>query len=310
TALQLTVAWGAVRRAAMKRSCAVLLLVGCGMANGKPTSPGELDSIDLAPTPGWPDAVATRSVPASFRTTITALDVDPRRKVWLLRDEVSNPSQLDGTPALERYAPTGHLERRIAFPARSRVSSFVIHPSGALSVLVLRDDDGDQLYDLELVRLSPDGEVVATTALEEIPGPRENLFYGSDGVHELPIQGPFKLGWRSNVAGVADGEGLYLLAEWTYGFKLYRVDSANRRVWGVQVMPANIGMAFPYAPSLVARGDDAVYVTTHIFEDDVPIYGQHFGRPALAPLGTYDALVQKFDADGRFSAARLFGSAA
>jgi hypothetical protein len=45
---------------------------------------------------------------------------------------------------LERYAPTGHLEWRISFPERSKVSSFVIHPSGGLSVFVMRDDDGDR----------------------------------------------------------------------------------------------------------------------------------------------------------------------
>jgi hypothetical protein len=289
----------------MKLSCAVLLLAGCGMAT---SSPQDLDSTDIAPSPGWPDAVVTRSVPASFRTSITALDVDARGKVWLLRDELSNPSRLDGTPVLERYAPTGHLERRIAFPPRSKASGFVLHPSGALTVFVLRDD-GHQSYSLDLARLSPDGEIVATTALEETPGPRENLFYDSAGVHELPIAGPFKLGWNSHVAGVADGEGLYLVAEWTYGFKLYRMDAAHRRLWGRQVMPANIGMAFELLPSLVARSDDAVYVVTQIFEEDVHIYGEHFGREALVPLGSYDALVQKFAADGTFAGARLFGGA-
>jgi hypothetical protein len=295
----------------LRLSWPVLLLVGCGMPMGKPNAPGELDSIDLAPSPGWPDAIATRSVPSSFRTTITTLDVDPRGRVWLLRDEHSSPAQLDGTPVLERYAPTGHLERRIAFPARSKVSSFVIHPSGGLSVFVMRDDDGDMQYALEIVRLSPDGDAVAATTFEEIPGPRENLFYDEAGiVHELPVNGPFELGWTSHVVGVADGEGLYLLAEWTYGFKLYRLDATNRRVWGAQVMPANIGTVFELSPSLVARDDDAVYVATQIFEDDVPIYGQHFGRPALTPLGSYDALVQRFDADGTFAGARLYGGAA
>ena len=82
---------------------AMLLLVGCGMTAGKGNPPGELDSVDLAPSPGWPDAIAARSVPASFRTAITALEVDPRGRVWVLRDELSDPSQLDGTPVLERY---------------------------------------------------------------------------------------------------------------------------------------------------------------------------------------------------------------
>src|SRR4051812_30981632 len=89
----------------MKISWAILLLAGCGKA-GLST---DLDSIDLAASPGWPDAVRARSVPASFRTSITALDVDPRGKVWLLRDELANASQLEGTPVLERYASTGHL---------------------------------------------------------------------------------------------------------------------------------------------------------------------------------------------------------
>lgn len=279
------------------------------MTNGKATPPGELDSIDLAPSPGWPREVASRSVPASFRTSITALDVDPRGKVWLLRDEFSDPAELDGTPVLERYAPTGHLERRIGFPAHSKVSSFVIHPSGDLSVFVMRDE-GNLQFGLELVRLSPDGEAVATTPFEEIPGPRENLFYDAAGVHELPVTGPFTLGFTSHVVGVVDGEGLYLLAEWTYGFKLYRLDAANRRIWGVQVMPANIGVVFQSSPSLVVRDSDAVYVATQIFQDDVHIYGEHFGRPALAPLGSYDALVQRFDPDGRFAGVRLFGGAA
>jgi len=288
--------------------CAILVLAGCGAA---PFPSRELDAVDLVRTPGWPDAVVSRSVPASFRTTITALDVSPQGKVWLLREELSDASQLGGTPVLERYAMTGHLERRVVFAPDAKVSRFVIHPSGALTAFVLRDDRGDgQSYRLELSRLSAEGDALATTPLEEVPGPRENLFYDGNGVHELPAEGPFRLAWNSHVAGVADGEGLYVLAEWTYGFKLYRVDAAHRRTWGAQVMPANIGLAFQFSPSLVVRGDDGVYVAMQIFEDDVHIYGEHFARPPLAPLGSYDVLVQKFAADGAFAGARLFGGAA
>ena len=294
---------------ALRISLTILLLLGCGGTGGKTSSPTELDAVDLGPSPGWPDEISARSVPRSFRTTIIALDVDAGGKVWLLRDEFSGSSTLDSTPVLERYALTGHLERRVVFPAHAKASSFVIHPSGELSVFALRDA-GEFDYALDLVRLSPEGEAVSTTALEELPGPRENLFYDDAGVHELPADRPFRLGLISHVVGVADGEGLYLLAEWTYGFKLYRLDAGNRRLWGVQVMPANIGTAFQSSPSLVARGEDAIYVATQIFEDDVHIYGEHFGRAALVPLGSYDALVQKFDDDGSFLGARLFGGAA
>src|SRR5262249_41471095 len=151
---------------------------------------------------------------------------------------------------------------------------------------------------------------IATTSFEELPGPRENLYYDDAGVHELPTDRPFALTWTSHVEGVADGEGLYLLAEWTYGPKLYRLDSGGRRIWGVQVMPANLGMVFELSPSLVARDGDAVYVATQIFEDDVHIYGEHFGRAALTPLGSYDALVQSFTTDGTFVGARLLGGPA
>jgi len=287
-------------------SC-VFLLVGCGLTNGRPRSPDELDSIELAPAQGWPASIAVRSVPASFRTAITALDVDSHGKVWLLRDEFQGRRSSFGAPVLERYAPTGHLERRITFPTHSRVTGFAIHPSSELSVFVLRDDDGDLQYGLELLRLSSEGEEAATTSFEEVPGPRENLYYDDSGVHELPIDGPFKLGLNSHVVGVADGEGLYLLAEWTYGFKLYRLNSANRRLWGVQVIPANVGMAFQFSPSLLFREGDAIHVATQIFEDDVHIYGDHFGRTPLAPLGSYDVLVQRFASDGGFVGARLFG---
>src|SRR5262249_27042983 len=108
------------RMGASRLTCGVLLLAACGMPKGSSLSPGELDSVDLAPSPGWPREVASRSVPSSFSTAITALEVDPSGKVWLLREELSEPGQLQGTPVLERYAATGHLERRVAFPALAK----------------------------------------------------------------------------------------------------------------------------------------------------------------------------------------------
>jgi hypothetical protein len=76
-------------------------------------------------------------------------------------------------------------------------------------------------------------------------------------------------------------------------------------------MPATIGVAFQVSPSLIARDGDGVYVATQIFEDDVHFYGEHFGRAALTPLGSYDALVQSFAAaDGTFGGVRLFGGPA
>jgi len=294
-------------REVLRSSAVVLWLSGCGFTAPQPSVPTGVDTVELRSAPGWPEAIVVRSVPASFRTSITALEVDPRGKVWLLRDEFSGPSQLQGTPVLERYAPSGPLERRVTFPSQSKVTGFVIHPSGELSVFVLRDDDGDLQYGLEILRLTDEGGAIGTTTFEEVPGPRENLYYDESGVHELPVNGPFTLGFTSHVVGVADGEGLYLLAEWTYGFKLYRLDPADRRIWGVQVMPANIGMVFQTSPSIVVREGGAIYVATQIFQDDVHIYGEHFGRTPLVALGSYDVLVQRFGSEGGFAGAQLFG---
>ena len=240
---------------------------------------------------------------------MTSLEIDPAGKVWLLRDTWSNPSQVLGVPVLERYAPSGHLEKRITFAADAAVSGFVVHPGGQLSVFVKRADSGD-LSALQILRLSPDGETIADSRFEETPGPRENLFYDDTGVHELPVNRPFRLGLTGHVVGLPDGDGLYLLAEWTYGLKLYRLKADYSRAWGVQVFPANIGMAFNFSPSLLARDESGrLHVGYQLFQDDAHIYGEHFGRAPLVPIGGYDVLVQRFTPDGVFSAARLFGGA-
>jgi hypothetical protein len=256
--------------------------------------------------------VKVRSVPRAFRTTVTSLEIDPAGKVWLLRDEWSDPAQLLGVPVLERYAPTGPLEKRITFPAHAGVSSFVVHPSGELSVFVMRDDDANMIdYALHILRLSSDGDAIAEATFEETPGPRENLFYDDTGVHELPVDGPFRLAWNGHVVGLPDGEGLYLLAEWTYSVKLYRLNADYGRTWGVQVLPANIGTAFSFSPSLLAQDEQGrMYVGSEMFEDDAHIFGEHFQRPPLSPNGSYDILVQRFETDGIFSSARLLGSVA
>jgi hypothetical protein len=290
----------------------MLLLVaaiGCGSSGKKPASPNDPDEVELAPAPGWPAGVEVRSLPPTFRTSVTSLEIDPAGKVWLLRDTWSDPSQVRGVPILERYGPRGHLEKRITFAAHAAVSSFVIHPSGELSVFVMRDDDGDlNGYALQILRLSADGETIADVRFEETPGPRENLFYDQTGAHEVPVNGPFTLAFNSHVVGLPDGEGLYVLAEWTLSVKLYRLNADYSRAWGVQVFPANIGMVFNFSPSLLARDESGrLHVGYQLFEEDAPIYGEHFHRAPLVPMGSYDVLVQRFSPDGIFSGARLLG---
>ncbi len=288
----------------------VVLAAACGSS---PATVDPVDPVELGPATGWPSSVSVRSVPATFRTAIAEIAPGAGGTVWLLRGEVAQPSQLLPSPALEHYAADGPLLRRITFAPHALVSSFVVHPSGELSVFVMRDDDGDtQKYDLHIVRLSEDGDEGTDVGFTELPGPHENLFYdGSGGVQELPADVPFNLSWMSHVVALPDGDGLVVLAEWTYGFKLYRLSPSYEKEWGVQVMPANIGVVFQGYPSLLARDDDgSIYVGTPLFEEDAHIYGEHFGRAPLVPIGSYDTLVQRFDAAGAWAGVRLFGGPA
>jgi hypothetical protein len=144
--------------------------------------------------------------------------------------------------------------------------------------------------------------------IEDAGRAEERLAYSGSGA-PTPFAGPFRLTRESHVVALADGEGLYLLA-WTYGAKLYRLRADFSQLWSAQIMPVNVGMAFYFEPEerLALDEQGRVHVAYQIFEDDVAIYNRHFQRPAVAPIGAYDVLVERFDADGSFSGARIFGT--
>lgn len=288
------------------------LAAGCSSAGTPPAPDGSgIDATPLAPYPGWPAEMATRAVGDSFGTAVTKLAADDAGRLWLLRDDWADASQFPEVPVLERYSGDGPLERRVTFDEGALVRDFVVHPSGELTVFVLAPTESPQPpqhYRLDLLRLSGEGETLARVALDDAPGPGEDLYYSPHGPFELTHDGPPRLGWASHVVGLTDGEGVYLLA-WTFGAKLYRLAPDYSTRWSTLVMPENFGMAFNFTPELLALDEDGrIHVTYQIFEEDVAIYNQHFGRsPALEPIDTYDALVERFDPDGAFSAAALFG---
>ncbi len=270
-------------------------------------APGETDTVELAPFPGWPAEVGVRAVGHSFRTSVTKLESAPDSRVWLLRQEWRDQAPTLGTPTLERYQVSGPLEKRVVFADGVLVPDFVVHPSGELSVFLLEPDGGQGSYRLEIARLAADGRVLYQTPLADVPGPGENVFYDDTGVHVLPSDRPMRLSERSHVVGLADGEGVYLLA-WTFGAKLYRLSREYTQRWNALVMPANLGMAFYFIHELLASDEDGrVYVAYQIFEDDVHIYNEHFKRAPLQAIGTYDVLVERFDPDGTFSGSQLYG---
>lgn len=160
-------------------------------------------------------------------------------------------------------------------------------------------------YRLDLLRLSADGEILETHAFTDAAGPRENLYYDELGVHE--DDGPLSFNPLRHVVGLADGEGLYLYA-WTFGAKLYRLDAGYRELWDAEVMPSNIGMTYMFHQELLAVDERGrVYVAYQVLAEDVAIYNQHFARAPLTAIGNYDILVERFEPDGAFSAAQVFG---
>ena len=292
------------------RAPAILILVfalGCDDAGGPDPPPGDSDSVEFAPYAGWPAGVGVREVGSAFRTSATKVELDPQGRVWLLRSDWRDDGQDLGSPVLERYSANGRLERRVALSDQALVPDFVVHPSGELSVFVLEPDAMPGTYRLDIVRVSADGEILSRTEFHDTAGPRENLYYDESGVHTLSTDGPLRFDFRSHVVGLADGEGLYLVA-WTYGVKLYKLTADHAEVWDAQFMPANLGMVYSFIPELLATDEDGgVYVASQIYEDDVHVFNDHFERGTLEPVGTYDVLVERFDPDGTFSRAALFG---
>jgi hypothetical protein len=70
-------------------------------------------------------------------------------------------------------------------------------------------------------------------------------------------------------------------------------------------------MAFNFTPPLLVRDEEGqIHVGSELFQDDAHIFGDHFHRQPLAPIGSYDVLVQRFTPAGAFSAARILGGVA
>ena len=292
------------------RAPAIIILVcalGCGDDLAPEAPPGDFDSVEFAPYPGWPAGVGVREVGSAFRTLATKVELDPQGRVWLLRSDWHEDSQDLGSPVLERYNPNGRLERRVAISDQALVPDFVVHPSGELSVFVLEPEAMAGRYRLEIVRVSADGEILSRTEFHDTAGPGENLYYDDTGVHTFATDGPLRFGYRAHVVGLADGEGLYLLA-WTYGVKLYKLSADYAETWDTQIMPANLGMTFSFIDELLATDEDGgIYVASQIFEDDVHVFNDHFQRGSLEPVDSYDVLVERFDPDGTFAHAAVFG---
>jgi hypothetical protein len=282
----------------------IAFTVACG-SSGDAGDAG--DAVQLKPFAGWPAEVAVRATGTAFRTSVTRIAVDPSGPVWLLEDERPEASGVLGAPVLTHYREDGTRDQTIRFDDGTLGRDVVVHPSGEISVVLLAPDTSDGRYRVEIQRRAADGALVRRTLLDDVPGPGENVYYDNDGAHIANLSSPPQLSWNSHASALADGEALYLVA-WTYGAKLYRLGPDHTTAWSTQIMPANVGMAFNFLSELSAIDDAGrILVAYQIFQDDVHIYNEHFRRAPLAPIDSYDVLIQRFDADGTPSGARIFG---
>jgi hypothetical protein len=287
---------------------ASLAPIALALACGTSRDPGDAGDPDqLAPFPGWPGDLAVRAAGTAFRSSVTRLAVDPRGPVWLLADEWPDGAASLGAPLLTRYRENGRQEQEIRFDDGALGRDVVVHPSGEVSVVLLAPDGADGRYRLEVQRRAADGALLRRMLLDDAPAPGEDVYYDDSGAHTAELASPPRLSWNSHASAVADGEALYLVA-WTYGAKLYRLGPDLATAWSTQIMPANVGMAFNFLRELLAIDEAGrVAVAYQIFEDDVAIYNEHFHRAPLAPIDTYDVLLQWFDPDGTPGGAQIFG---
>jgi hypothetical protein len=293
-----------LRRAAL---APIAFVLACGTSGDAQGDGDAGDATELAPFAGWPAEVAVRATGSAFRTSVNRIAVDPSGPVWLLEEERPDGSEPLGAPVLTRYRADGKREQTIRFDEGTLARDVVVHPSGAISVILLAPDGTDGRYRVEIQRRAADGALLRRTLLDDTPGPGENVYYDDDGAHIADLPSPPRLSWSSHASAIADGEALYLLA-WTYGAKLYRLGTDHATAWSTQVMPANLGMAYSFLSERLAIDDAGrVLVAYQIFEDDVHIYNEHFRRAPLAPIDSYDVLVERFGADGTPSGAQIFG---
>lgn len=262
-------------------------------SNDPPIEAGDPDTVPFAPFQGWPGKVSSRQIGTAATTKVLRLAIDSEERTWVLHED-GEYAALDPRAVLERYRANGTREWQIVFPAGTRVPEFVVHPGGGASAFVLTPDEAASSgarssSTLAIVRISPSGEVSAPAVLRDADGPLRQSYR-----------------W-AHVVAMADGDGLYLVA-WTPGVMLYRVAGDGSITWRAEVMPVNVGMAyFPPREGLARDDRGNLYVAYQIYDEDLAIYNDHFDRPPLTARGSYDVLVQAFDAGGNFVGGRLFG---
>lgn len=246
---------------------------------------------------GWPSSVAIRRVGDGFQESIGQIQVSNEEQIWALRTAIEN---LD-TPEkkyLEKYDLDGKLILSIAEQEGTKFHSFVVHPSGNLTILELRKSAGDpKKSNLWLKHINSDSKTIAESPLRD----RELVDQQHDDTDVVRVD-PFLYSARL----LANGEGLYLLAK-TNGYKLYSFTKDFKLSWNRLVLPF-VMLAYGFDVKLALDEVGDVYAGVQLYdESEIEQWEQHFGTTLPKQSKNSNFFVSSFSSNGEQKIARLFG---
>lgn len=161
---------------------------------------------------------------------------------------------------------------------------------------------------LQFTEMTVAGEVIKTSILEDESDARETRYYeyDSDGKAVTCSQNvAFEQDGKPLLIDLAQVEtqwvdgSLYMMA-YTYGVKMYKLDSDFNVDWDVQVMPAYTwlwGTLLTNSSSFTVTDSGDVYVAFELYGSDSDIYEQHFLKslPNKQPKGSVGISVVNSD---------------
>lgn len=245
-------------------------------------------------TAGWPDSIKMRRVGDSFQETIAKVEVDKTGAIWALRVAKPNPDESNYKKYLEKYDVLGNLVLSIPEKTGTILHSFVVHPSGELTIMELRTSIGDSLEsNIWLKRIRADGSTLIETALRDREKP-EKKYDDAD----------INFGYPAEL--IPAGENVYLAA-YTHGVKLYNFSSNLEMSWSRQVMPL---LAYVSGRKIKLALDEFnnIHVALSLWhQSEITAWENHFAKTLARESAVSSFFIAGFSPKGDLKISRAFG---
>ncbi|MCA9508999.1 MAG: hypothetical protein KC505_11310 [Myxococcales bacterium] len=248
---------------------------------------------------GWPSFVAMRRIGGSaFQESITQLEIGSNGIIWALHKTNKNPDIQKDQKYIERYNTQGKLTLSLPEQKGTKTHSFVVHPSGNLTVLELRTSTGNpNKSNLWLKRIKPNGSIITESALRD-----GGLAYQEyDDIDMLRVH-PFYYSAQLHV----HGEDVYLLAQ-TQGMKLYRFKEDLKLLWNRQVLPYT-SLLDNLDIKLAHDELSNIYAVVRIYdESEIKEWERYFGKTLPMQSKKSNFFIASFGSNGDPIISRVFG---